>query len=57
MENLFFREGDELSKPVPVEIDDEEVTELVPRRKSKRRLVIGIAVAAAALVSMAVLIF
>jgi hypothetical protein len=57
MENLFFKAGDELGNAIPVEKDDEEVTELVPRPKSKRNLAIGIAMATVALVGLALLIF
>jgi hypothetical protein len=57
MENLFFKEGDELSTPAPTENDFDEVTELVPHPKSKRKLVIGIAAGAVAAVVLALLIF
>jgi hypothetical protein len=57
MENLFFKEGDELSTPIPTENDFDEVTEVVPYPKSKRKLVIGIAAGAVAAVVLALLIF
>jgi hypothetical protein len=57
MENLFFKEGDELSTPAPVENDFDEVTELVPYPRSKRKLVIGITAGAVAAVVLALLIF
>ncbi len=57
MENLFFKEGEELSTPPPFEDDPDEVTELVPRPTSKRKLAVGIALATTALVVLAVLIF
>ena len=58
MENLFFREGDELSNPVAEAMDPEEVTELVPRPKNRRKLALWIASGAVVLVvGLAVLIF
>jgi hypothetical protein len=57
MENLFFREGEELANAVPVENDQDEVTELVPVPKNRRKLALLIAMAAVALVGLAVLVF
>ena len=56
VETLFFKEGEELANPVPIENDDDEVTELVPR--PKRKTANGLAVVAAALVLvLAILVF
>jgi hypothetical protein len=56
MEDLFFKEGDELSRPVPIENDDDEVTELV--LTPKRKTAIGLAVGAVALMLvLAMLVF
>lgn len=58
MENLFFKEGDELATPSPTENDLDEVTELVPRPKNKRKFALWIASAAVVLVvGLFVLIF
>lgn len=57
VENLFFREGEELANAVPVENDLDEITELVPLPKNRRKLALLIAMAAVALVGLAVLVF
>jgi hypothetical protein len=58
VENLFFKEGDELSKIVPIENELDEITELVPLPRRKRRLTLWIAMAALVLVvALAVVIF
>lgn len=57
MEDLFFKEGDELSTPPPFDDDPDEITELVPRPRSRRKLAVGIAVTTTALVVLALLIF
>jgi hypothetical protein len=58
MENLFFKEGDELDTSAPTENDLDEGTELVPHPKNKRKLALWIASAAVVLVvGLFVLVF
>lgn len=57
VENLFFKEGDELSKIEPVDNDFDEVTELVAHPKDGRKLALLIATGVVALVTLAVLVF
>jgi hypothetical protein len=57
MENLFFKEGDELDTPAPAEPSLDEVTEVCHRPKRKRVLAAGVAMAVVALVVLAVLVF
>jgi len=57
METQFFKEGDELSTPPPVESNWDETTVICARRRRKRGLATWLAVAAAALVVCAVLAF
>ncbi len=57
VENLFFKEGDELSKIVPVDHDFDEVTELVEHPKGGRKLALLIATGVVALITLGVLVF
>jgi hypothetical protein len=57
VETQFFKEGDELSTPSPVENDWDEVTENYAPHRRKHGLATLLALAAAALVVFAVLVF
>lgn len=57
MEDLFFKQGDELSQLAPADYDPDEVTELVPYDNRKRRLALWLAATTFVVVGLAVLLF
>ena len=57
VETQFFKEGDELSAPSPVDNDGDEVIETCARPRYKYGLAAWLALAAVALIVFAVLVF